>query len=200
MRGFILLLMAWCVGPVWGQEFNCGFSESEGSNTVRTVGTVTPDSEYWSGTVKPLILFGKFQEALDSTLVGLKDREGNPGQSMANSLNSDQEGSLAHFFKEMSYETLSLVPLEGGVDLTWSESDHANLTDYGISSESPCTRSVWGTGIKQFVDEVIANADDRINFRDYDGNNDGIVDLIMIADSTRKRNFAMFGLNFCFLA
>ena len=182
MRGFILLLVAWCVGPAWGQEFNCGFFEPEGSNTVRTVGTITSDSDYWSGTVKPLILFGKLQGAPDRALTGLQDREGstNPGQSMANFLNSDHEGSLAHFFKEMSYETLSLVPPEGGVDLTWSESNHANLTGYGIISESQCSRSIWGAGIKQFVEEVITNADDRINFRDYDGNTDGVVDLILV--------------------
>ena len=117
MRGFILLLVAWCVVPAWGQEFNCGFFEPEGFGATGAVGTIASDSGYWRGTVRPLILFGKFRGAADASLTGLEDREGVKNQSMANFLDADHKGSLTNYFKEMSYGSLTLSPPADGIQL-----------------------------------------------------------------------------------
>ena len=147
MRGFILLLVFCLVAPAWGQGFTCGFSESAEADAMSTT---SRDEDYWSGTIRPLILFGTFKGVVGDALTNLQDRDGTTNQSMADFLNVEHKGSLAHYFREMSYELLTLEPPEGGIDLKWYESNHADLAGYGITAGS-CTRGIWGDAIEQFV-------------------------------------------------
>ena len=140
-------------------------------------------SFYQSGTVRPVILFGKLKDAADPfSLTRLKDRNGNETRSSADILNPNHVGSLAHYFKEMSYGELTLEDNDDGVEGMWFEADGTEAADYGTDCLS---------GIRQFAEEVFADADDTIDFSDYDRDGDdingdgvrdpdGVVDLVIL--------------------
>ena len=132
---------------------------------------------YQSGTVRPLILFGKLKDAADPFyLTKLKDRNGNETQSSADILNPDHVGSLAHYFKEMSYGALTLEDNDDGVEGVWFEGvwfegARTKATDYGTTCLSR---------IQDFAKDVFADADGTIDFGDYDRDGDGVVDLVIL--------------------
>ena len=84
------------------QDFLCGFGldREEGATGQRH----SSFSSYQSGTVRPVILFGKFKDAADPfSLTQLKGQNKNETRSSADLLNPGRVGSLAHYFKEMSF-------------------------------------------------------------------------------------------------
>ena len=185
-RFLILLFVFLYVSTVEGQDFFCGFglySESTETQSVRSATQSGNDHQsYQSGTVRPLFLFGQFNVP------------SNPfGVSSINAdklLDPNHKGSLAHYFKEMSYNTLMLgsVPIDqGGSNIeTWYKSDSADVLDYIQLPTGACKDidnateklMVWQTALKGFVTEVIENADSSIDFSRYDTDNDGNVDLV----------------------
>ena len=138
---------------------------------------------YQSGTVRPLILFGKLKSPDDPfSLTQLKDRNGNETESSANLLNAGHEGSLAHYFNEMSYGALTLESNNDGVEGMWFEAASTKATDYGTN----CLEA-----IRNFAEAVFDAADETIEFSDYDrdgedrdddgvGDGDGVVDLVIL--------------------
>ena len=105
--------------------FVCGFEPSREEGATGQIHDLDL-SFYQSGTVRPLILFGKLKsESPDASdpfsLTQLKDRNGNETQSSANLLNPGHKGSLAHYFKEMSYGALTLESNNDGVEGMWFE-------------------------------------------------------------------------------
>ena len=158
------------------QDFLCGFGldREEGATGQRH----SSFSSYQSGTVRPVILFGKFKDAADPfSLTQLKGQNKNETRSSADLLNPGRVGSLAHYFKEMSYGTLVLESNNDGVEGMWFEADSTKATDYGreASPNARCT-----TAILEFAEEVFAAADDTLDFSDYDKDDDGVVDLVIL--------------------
>ncbi|MYC69496.1 MAG: hypothetical protein F4X17_02170, partial [Gemmatimonadetes bacterium] len=143
---------------------------------------------YQGGTVRPLILFGKLKsETPDASdpfsLTQLKDRNGNETQSSANLLNPGHKGSLAHYFNEMSYGALTLESNNDGVEGMWFEAKKMKATDYDGTDCRAKSR--------QFAKDVFADADDTIDFSNYDRDGDdidgdgvrdpdGVVDLVIL--------------------
>lgn len=80
-------------------------------------------------------------------------------------------GSLAHYFKEMSYGALTLEDNDDGVEGMWFEGARTKATDYGTTCSD---------GMQEFAEEVFADADDTIDFGDYDRDGDGVVDLVIL--------------------
>ena len=153
--------------------FVCGF-EHRPSRAARATIQSNPVnfSFYQSGTVRPLILFGKLKSPDDPfSLTQLKDRNGNEVRSSADILNPDRVGSLAHYFKEMSYGALTLEDNDDRVERVWFEVDSTKVTDYGTACMP---------GVIDFAEEVFADADDTIDFSDYDRDDDGVVDLVIL--------------------
>ena len=96
------------------QDFLCGFGlDREEGATGQIHDLYLPF--YQTGTVQPLILFGKLKsESPDApdpfSLTQLKDRNGNATQSSSKLLDPTHKGSLAHYFNEMSYGALTWNP------------------------------------------------------------------------------------------
>ena len=183
MKLLVLLLTGLCTSIAWGQDFVCGYeppSESERQQAVRS------PASYRTATISPLVLFGKFSDAEDPFVLdddNYKDREGNETRSATQLFDSTIVGSLAHYFYEMSYGTLTIAPRANSVVTKWYESQGANLAAYNIAadctsldsecgSNDPCNerRTVWSQGLRMFVGEVLdaANADPSINLSNYD--------------------------------
>ena len=167
---FLLSIYASAAGS---QDFGfvCGFESSrEEGATVRFHDLDL--SFYRSGTVRPLILFGKLNTLDDPfSLTQLKDRNGNATQSSANLLNPDYVGSLAHYFKEMSYGALTLEDNDDGVEGMWFKANRTEASGY----DGDCLAKS-----REFATEVFADADDTVDFSDYDRNGDGVVDLVIL--------------------
>ena len=176
MKLLVLLLMSLYASSAWSQDFDftCGFSQmsesdiNQAAGTRQAVGTRSSSIsvDYRRGQIKTLILFSKFNGAEDPfDLRVLGDREGELNQSADSLLSVTHEGSLAHYFHEMSGGVLTLVPGSGGVNLTRYEATGDSLNDYiGANCANPHPR----TGLHTFVTEVLVNADsdDSINFSD----------------------------------
>ena len=140
-------------------------------------------SFYQSGTVRPVILFGKLKSPDDPfSLTQLEGRNENEVRSSADILDPTRVGSLAHYFKEMSYGALTLEDNDDGVERVWFEVDSTKATDYGTACRP---------GVIAFARDVFAAADDNILFSDYDrngededgdgvGDGDGVVDLVIL--------------------
>ena len=107
--------------------FVCGFEPSREEGATGQIHDLYLPF-YQSGTVRPLILFGKLKsESPDApdpfSLTNLKGRNENEVRSSADLLNPDRVGSLAHYFKEMSYGALTLESNNDGVEGIWFEAD-----------------------------------------------------------------------------
>ena len=191
MRLLLCLLAGLYASSAWGQEFGCGFGLGpEGASGASSHNL----AYYQSGTITPLILFGTFQGIPGKTLTALQDRELFENQSVANLLDITHEGSLAHYFNEMSYGRLTLAPGPVGVPTTWVESNQSCVENYVNPPSTPpptplpcvptpscgTNSNGWHPGVSTFVQEVLANADSRIDFGPYDADNDGEVDLVAV--------------------
>ncbi len=175
----LFLLISLYSSSTWGQDFVCGFGLAPESENDQVMGASGHNPAFYrSQTIQPLVLFGRFDGAADRTLTTLWDREGVANQRADSLLSVTHEGSLAHYFSEMSNGTLTLVPPPGGIDLTWYEAQDDEVSDY---VGSPCGTN-WHGGVQRFVREVIMDADASINFSDsiYDRDMNGLVDLVIV--------------------
>ena len=173
MLFLLLFLLGVCASAAGSQNFGflCGFGLDREEGVTGQIHELDV-SFYQSGTVRPLILFGKFKDAANPFyLTKLKDQNGNETQSSVDILNPDHTGSLAHYFKEMSYGALTLEDNDDGVEGMWFEGARTKATDYS----TPCS-----DGIQEFAKDVFADADDTIDFSDYDRDGDGVVDLVIL--------------------
>ena len=122
MNFLVLLLVVLYATRAETQDFVCGFRpEFEGApkGIAGALGAAGDgDAFYRRGIIHPVIVFGKFkdQEAPINLSDPLLDREGEPNKSVEDLLDPDQKGSLAHYFWEMSNETLTLAASPGGID------------------------------------------------------------------------------------
>lgn len=118
----LFLLTSLYSSSTWGQDFVCGFGLAPESESGQVVGARGHNPAFYrSQTIQPLVLFGRFDDAADRTLTTLWDHEGVANQRADSLLSVTHEGSLAHYFSEMSNGTLTLAPPPGGVDLIWYE-------------------------------------------------------------------------------
>ena len=183
MLFLVFFLLGVYASAAGSQDFLCGFGlNAEGATGQSATRQSRPVnfSFYQSGTVRPLILFGKLNSPDDPfSLTQLEDRNGNATQSSADILDPTHVGSLAHYFKEMSYGALTLEDSDDRVERRWFAADSSEATDYG--REAPdhgrCTAAIL-----EFAEEVFAAADDTIDFSDYDSerDSDGVVDLVIL--------------------
>ena len=208
MNVLVLLLIMLYAPRAGAQEFLCGYSlmlEAEGVRTAvgeSSSTTQTYDADYRSGTIHPVVLFGKFKnqepDPIDLNAL-LLDREGIPTQHASDLLSDTHKGSMAHYFSEMSKGTLTLAAPPSGINTTWYESDYPSVDYYvkeNLEASDPClireyrrdsnTTSLGG-GMPGFVEQVLAKADEDINFGEikdgkkvYDQNGDGVVDLVAL--------------------
>lgn len=175
--------------------FVCGFepSREEGATGQQH----SSFSFYQSGTVRPLILFGKLKSESPGapdpfSLTQLKDRNGNATQSSAKLLDPTHVGSLAHYFNEMSYGALTLESNNDGVEGMWFEANKKKATDYG--KEAP-SHGRCIAAILDFAKEVFADADETIEFSDYDRDGDGVVDLVILYIPQEFKEFERCGFH-----
>ena len=66
---------------------------------------------------------------------------------------------------------MTLEDNDDGVERRWFAADRTGATDY----DPNCI-----TAILEFAEEVFADADDTIDFSDYDRDGDGVVDLVIL--------------------
>ncbi len=210
MRFFLSLLMSLYAAGAWGQEFVCAFGLAPEGASDASSRNLAPEgasgasshnvAHYRSGTVKMLILFGKLNGDADPgslTRLWNRNEDTSPRWSAADLLNSEFAGSLAHYFKEMSYGALTLSPGTTGIPMKFYQSNNSTTSSYHIPQvEADCTVSKWSTGttgtsgMQQIVREILENADDELNFSRletsgdhagfsaYDGDKDGKIDII----------------------
>ena len=134
-------------------------------------------AQYQSGTVRPVVLLGKFRNASDGDITKLKDRE-DVGHHLNSLLSPTFKGGLTHFFAEMSYRNLTLEA--GGIHTTWVESQSRSRSDYNMADD--CTG--WSDAQLTFVKEVIRNAEGSVDFNaqvyDSETPRDMMVDMVMV--------------------
>ena len=198
MRFLLFLFLSLYAANAWGQEFVCAFGlDPEGASGASSHNV----AHYQRGTVKMLILFGKLNGAQDAgslTQLWNRNEDASPLWSAADLLNSEFEGSLAHYFKEMSYGALTLSPGSKGIPMKFYQSNNSTIGvgSYNIPQiRADCTVRNWtrgmnwrtttNEGMRQFVREVLENADKELNFSrpetsgvnagfsTYDGDKDG---------------------------
>ena len=192
MLFLVLFLLGIYASAAGSQDFGfvCGFGldrEAGAKGQSRQSQQLRPAnfSFYQSGTVRPLILFGKLNRPDDPfSLTQLKDRNGDETQSSADLLNPNHVGSLAHYFKEMSYGALTLEDNGDGVERRWFAANRTRPPDYGTN----CVAAILA-----FAGEVFADADDTIDFSDYDRDGDGVVDLVILYIPLEFRNLEQCG-------
>ena len=182
MLFFVLFLVGFYTQTAQGQalsipDFACGYGY--GLYPQEVTGRIHGQNPafYRSGTIRPVLLFGKFKDSNDPVhLDSLQSRAGI--LSSTDLLNPDHVGSLAHYFKEISNEALSLVA-PPGVAGRWFESKQTDLASYGINSEADCSSNRY-PALRDFSEEVIAAADGFIDFSAYDGDDAAGVDLVCL--------------------
>ena len=199
MISLVLLLVMLYASRTEAQDFLCGFSLVRESEDIQeaapkvTQETDQLDGHYQSGTIHPVIVFGKFKNQDDpANLDALLDRDGLATQSAESLLGLNHEGSLAHYFYEMSNRALTLAPPPGGIDTNWYESDWTDVEDY-VGQECLVNAYYGNTnsgyrGMPGFVEDVLKAADGQIDFhqRDatgdwiYDKNEDNVVDVVTL--------------------
>ena len=187
------MLLSLYAATAHGQDFVCGYGLGGEEATV----TYHKDRNFYRGnspTQKPiqvLPLFGKFKdmevpEWMD--LSSLLDRKGVGNQSSANLLNPTHKGSLAHFYNAMSYGALSLRTHDSAVVGMWFESQETSLAGHGLNTAADCDDPEnpdsdiggWSNAVKDFALDVVAAADEKVDFNNYDGDGDGRVDMIAV--------------------
>ena len=161
----------------WSQEeFVCGFEPPEEFDGAVGATHHPYAAQYQSGTVRPVVLLGKFRNASDGDITNLKDRE-DVGHHFNSLLSPTFKGGLTHFFAEMSYRNLTLEA--GGIHTTWVESQSSSRSVYmGDEYEG------WYNGQLTFVKEVIRNAEGSVEFNaqvyDSETPRDMMVDMVMV--------------------
>ncbi len=182
MKWLALFLIGLSTSIASSQEFICGYHPPEGLGDGAVGARQHHDLAFFRNggnrTIQPVVLFGKFanRTADDPSLTTLADRDGVRDQRADRLLTRTHIGSLAHFMDEMSYGTLTLAPPPGGINTTWFESDQEEVSNY---VGDPC--SGWSAGVRDFVEEVIGNADDEIDFSHdaLDKNDNDMVDMVI---------------------
>ena len=159
--------------PAWGQGFSCGYGLEPGFVSADVTGTAHA-GHFQSGPVTPLVLFGTTSDLDGKSLTNLQSRTGTMGLTIENLLNPNHHGSLAHYFEQMSENTLHLT---GDINPTWYHT--TNAFSHYINA-SPCTIRHWHTGLVMFVNDVLTAADPHVDFGPYDTDNDGDVDLVAV--------------------
>ena len=116
MKFLVLLLIILYVSRSGAQEFTCGFSlasefeDVQGAVGVSSSTSQADDAYYRSGTIHPVIVFGKLKDKdAPANLNALLDREGVANQRADSLLSIKHEGSLAHYFFKMSDGDLTLA-------------------------------------------------------------------------------------------
>ncbi len=192
MKFLVLLFVILSTSQTEAREFVCGFKpalESEGTRGTqgtrdaagKASSTPQDDAYYRSGIIRPLFVFGKFKDSNDpANLSALLDREGVANRSAGSLLTATYEGSLAHYFDEMSDGALTLTPPSTGIDTNWYESDSTSVEHYvGPTCENSDGTSRHRKGVGKFMQEVLAKVDARVDdFSQYDRNMDGVIDVV----------------------
>ena len=172
----VFMLLSLYAASAHGQGFVCGY-EPSGDEVS---GASSHAGNYRSSTaadpIKVLILFGKFPGETHSsgnplenailldtyTFTGRDNTTTNTKLKSAALVDPTIEGSLAHYFKEMSYENLHLASANVEAQKRWYDgSANPNLP-------TNCTRNAWWNAVSNFTRDVLANADADVNFADAD--------------------------------
>ena len=174
VKWLIPLLVGFSTSMAWSQEkFVCGWEGPPEVPDGWAVGATRHPNEdhYRRGTIRPVVLFGKFKGATNTTLTDIRftDREGDKNQSVDKLLSATHKGSLGHFMHEMSDGLLTLE--SGGIHTSWVESQSGSVTHYVGAN---CADG-WSKGVLKFVKEVIRNAETSVDFNSarYDRKPDG---------------------------
>ncbi len=165
----VFMLLSLYAVTVHGQDFVCGY----GLDGAGVTGLSSHAGNYRSSTaadpIKLLILFGKFAGEADERNLNtykFSDRDGNTTRRSTQLVDSTAVGSLAHYFKEMSYGRLHLASTNVDILKKWYEGTSKPTWGPG----SGCTLSAWSAAVRAFTRAVLnsADADSDINFADAD--------------------------------
>lgn len=194
----VFMLLSLYTATAYSQDFVCGYGLGEDGITAASSEEIA--SYHSSSSTDPIYvlpLFGKFKDQKDPMdLKKLKDRDGNFNESVANLLDLDHKGSLAHFFHEMSYGALSLsIPeKDRTVAEMWLQSKQTTRDPYfgkapGVkATKADCEKpppyppenlSGWVDALKVFAEEMLEAADTSIDFDKYDSDKDGLLTLVV---------------------
>lgn len=141
--------------------------EKTGYSTINRIGRI-PYSPTTIGTTKAIVI-----------LIGFTDFQASSAHSPSYYDNlvfntSPGANSLANYYKEVSYNQLNIT---GAVSQKWYTSSHT-MSYYGADSSTGID-DVNGD-ISKLAEEAISLAANDINFAQYDGDGDGVVDHVII--------------------
>lgn len=91
---------------------------------------------------------------------------------------ANQQGCVTHYYLENSYGTFYITAVELPSDVGWLTSSQTSTYytsggDYGLNYNYP-------NNAQKLVEEAVDAADDYVNFANYDNDNNGYVDGLMI--------------------
>ena len=184
----IALLIGLSASFSWSQNFVCGF-EPEANEVSAEQEVRGRSGSGGTSEIRALILFGKFKNSSDPfslTGTALTDENNASTRSVSHLLDMEINGSVTHYFHEMSYGKLTIQPPSASAIMTtWHQTKGINLSDYGIGEgcangdpTRPCAtdpniecdrvNDIWVSGVKKFVNEVMDAVDGQVNFNDFD--------------------------------
>jgi immune inhibitor A len=123
------------------------------------------------GTVKALVLLVDFKDNTSST-------NKNHYNDLLFSSGSHSTGSMRDYFKEVSYGNLDVT----GDVFGWYRMPQNY--EYYVDNKFG-TDGAYPHNVKKLVEDAIEAASADVNFRDYDSDNDGVVDAIFIVHAGR---------------
>ena len=191
MVALLFLLIGLYASGTWGQDFVCGFHLTQESENGAVGASGHTHADYRAGTIRPVVLFGKFNGAGDPDLTGLYDREGVANQRADALLDVTHLGSLAHFFFEMSGAKAPSV-LENDLvvgEYTATDADASDtLAWQALTGADAAVFALVGTGATRSLQ--FASAPNFEAPTDKDRNNVYAVSLV-VGDGTVETTFAV---------
>ena len=99
----------------------------------------------------------------------------------------EQSNSVRAYFREVSYNLLDIPPYDYPSDIGWirAPQDYSYYVDnnYGTYSEYP-------NNTQKLCEDIVDLIDDQVDFSDYDNDNDGFVDAVVIVHAGTGAEFS----------
>ena len=163
----VFMLLSLYVASAYSQDFVCGYDGGGDEVTGLSSHYIFYRSSMATDPIKVLVLFGKFagdSDRSDLRTYKFADRDNNTTRLSTQFVDPTVQGSLAHYFENMSYGNLHLASADDDAPTTWYEGTAKPTLPTG------CPVANWRNAVRDFSRAVLDNAyaDPNVDFTDVD--------------------------------
>ncbi len=120
---------------------------------------------------------GEFKVA--ALLVRFPDKAGATTASYFDDLMFDASGiSVRNYYREASFEQLDITTMNTPSSLGWVQAPQTYT--YYVNNESGVNPDSYPHNAQKLVEDLVARVDPMVDFSQYDNNDDGFVDVLMV--------------------